>query len=94
MTKGKRAKAALDDDRNAEIGWERWIDDHIETIREALEQMADEGTVRVPREPTYLMKQRGSPYMGSMLNEGMAYAEACYRAMVIAAQESNSEGGG
>ena len=57
-----------------------------------LEQLTQGDVVIVPREPTEEMKIAGSPEIGQRLGEGKRYAEACYHAMLSAAQKKDGVG--
>ena len=108
MTPAQRAKAALEDYRDDEIGWERWIANNIGTILEALEQMADEGkptalhelyvaAVDRTKRSNYQWSKLGAYMSADWKNEGaieMAHDFALVIRAMIAAQESSGEGGG
>jgi hypothetical protein len=101
MTPAQRAKAAKDempDDKvlNQSMMFVMgevfgWFNSNKDTIREALEQMADEGTVRVPRMATTEMID--AFFATAMPIKSGSNVATGYIAM-IAAQESSSEWGG
>lgn len=102
MTPAQRAKASKEWLEQYFRGVTMYEGHPLVTVYEALEQMADERMVRVPREPTVEMCERG----GDVIREGSVELTGnlrlslhgwggyhVYKAM-IAAQESSSEGGG
>ena len=82
----ERVAKAISREQGLEVGEAPdWADWHWEECADLAK-----AAIAAMAEPTPEMKERGSPYMqkSTLGEEGMAYADACWRAMIDAALSS------